>query len=67
MRRLLPIVMALAATASVVVASDPVPAPRFEVGTAFPDIALPSLDDGRPMSIHDFRGQKVMLHVFASW
>ncbi len=40
---------------------------RFEVGTPFPTLSLPSLEDGRPASIADFRGQKVILHIFASW
>jgi hypothetical protein len=39
----------------------------FEVGAPFPSIALPALEDGRPRSIADFRGKKVILHVFASW
>ena len=39
----------------------------FEVGTPFPTLSLPSLEDGRPASIADFRGQKVILHIFASW
>jgi hypothetical protein len=43
------------------------PAPRFSVGEAFPLIALPVIEDGRARSIADFRGQKVVLHVFASW
>jgi hypothetical protein len=33
----------------------------------FPELFLPSLDDGRPLSIASFRGQKLVLHVFASW
>lgn len=41
--------------------------PKFEVGQSFPDIVLPSMDDGSPTSIADFRGQKVILHIFASW
>lgn len=41
-------------------------APSIEVGEPFPDITLPTLD-GEAMSIADFRGQKVVLHVFASW
>lgn len=41
--------------------------PRLEVGQPFPDLAFPSMEDGAPMSIADFRGQKVILHVFASW
>ena len=43
------------------------PSHGFEVGTPFPTLSLPSLDDGRPASIGDFRGQKVILHIFASW
>ncbi len=41
--------------------------PQFEVGQPFPDIVLPSLEDGRPTSIADYRGKKVILHIFASW
>jgi len=39
----------------------------FEVDRPFPDLTLPSLEDGRPTSLADFRGQKIVLHVFASW
>ena len=39
----------------------------IEVGQPFPDLVLPSINDGQPMSITDFRGQKIVLHVFASW
>jgi len=39
----------------------------FEVGAPFPTLSFPSLDGGRPASIADFRGQKVILHIFASW
>ncbi|MCP4249814.1 MAG: hypothetical protein GY778_22455 [bacterium] len=38
-----------------------------EIGQAFPTMILPSLDAGRPASIMQFRGQKVVLHIFASW
>ena len=41
--------------------------PRFDVGDRFPEIVFPSLDDGTPTSIADFRGKKLLLHVFASW
>ena len=41
--------------------------PVMNVGQPFPDIAFPSMEDGSPMSIADFRGKKVILHVFASW
>jgi hypothetical protein len=39
----------------------------LKVGQSFPPVTLPSLADGRPMSIAQFRGQKVLLHLFASW
>ncbi len=39
----------------------------FEVGQKFPDIVFPALDGERPLSLADFRGQKVLLHIFASW
>lgn len=40
---------------------------RPVVGEPFPDLELPSLDDGAPLSVSAFRGQKIILHVFASW
>ena len=36
-------------------------------GKPFPGVSLPALTDGRARSIADFRGSKVVLHVFASW
>ncbi len=39
----------------------------FEVGQPFPTLSFPALEDGRPWSIADFRGQRIILHVFASW
>ena len=36
-------------------------------GEPFPALVLPSMEDGSPMSLADFRGRRVMLHVFASW
>lgn len=42
-------------------------APRIALGEPFPNLVLPSIEDGRPRSIADFRGQKLALHVFASW
>ncbi len=60
--------IALAMTVSVAIgAGASAQSPQFEVGQPFPDIVLPSLEDGRPASIADFRGKKVILHVFASW
>ena len=43
------------------------PPTGFEVGEPFPTLALPALEDGRPRSVADFRGEKIILHVFASW
>ncbi|MDQ7025240.1 MAG: hypothetical protein Q9P01_04100 [Anaerolineae bacterium] len=40
---------------------------NFKVGESFPSIVLPNADNGRAMSLADFHGQKVLLHIFASW
>ena len=45
---------------------------KLEVGQPFPNIvlpnlALPNLENGRAGSISQFRGRKLLLHVFASW
>ncbi len=42
-------------------------ASRFQSGQPFPTIAFPSLEEGTPASIADYRGKKLLLHVFASW
>jgi len=39
----------------------------FKVGEPFPNLVLPSLADGKPLSLARFRGQKLILHIFASW
>lgn len=39
----------------------------FNVGEPFPSIVLPNAEDGSEMSLTDFHGQKVLLHIFASW
>ena len=39
----------------------------FEVGRRVPALTLPSTNAGKLMSLADFRGRKVMLHVWASW
>ena len=39
----------------------------FNPGDVFPTIALPSAVDGKPISIADFRGRKVIVNIFASW
>ena len=39
----------------------------FNVGEAFPTLALPSAADGRPVSLAEFRGRKLIVNIFASW
>jgi hypothetical protein len=44
------------------------PLPRgFNPGEAFPTLALPTAADGRPVSVAAFRGQKLIINIFASW
>lgn len=43
------------------------PPTGFEEGEPFPTLALPTLEEGEPRSLAEFRGHKVVLHVFASW
>ncbi len=64
------VAVSFAACASEPVTTESSATPRrspFEVGQAFPDLTLPSLEDGLPASIRDYRGKKVVLHVVASW
>ena len=42
-------------------------AQAIEVGEPFPLVHLPRLDGGQPGSVADYRGKKLVLHVFASW
>lgn len=37
------------------------------VGDRHPDFTLPALADGKPKSLADFRGKRVLLIQFASW
>ncbi len=39
----------------------------LKVGQTFPSLVLPLAKDGSPSSLLAFRGQKTVLHVFASW
>ncbi len=41
--------------------------PVLEIGKPFPVISLPAMRDGEAMSIADYRGKRVVLHIFASW
>ncbi len=63
--RLLLLSLAVASIASTPAAAEETD--PFEVGRPFPDLALPAAEDGRKLSIRDFRGEKLILHVFASW
>ena len=38
-----------------------------KVGQPHPDFILPSIEDGKPVQLSDFRGKKVLLMHFASW
>jgi len=40
---------------------------HIRIGERFPDLTLPLSDTGQPLSLADYRGQQVMLHLFASW
>jgi len=44
-------------------------APAFDLkpGSAFPLIPLPTTHGEKLTGITDFRGKKLMLHLFASW
>jgi hypothetical protein len=58
---------ALAALAAPTATAGQRPTHPFRVGEPFPTISLPSLEDDRPASIADFRGRRLIVHVFASW
>jgi len=45
----------------------PAAAASLEEGQFAPRMPLPALEDGRPRSLVEFRGQRYVLHVFASW
>ncbi len=68
MRRILPAlgILLLAACGTPVDVTAPSDV-AIEVGKPFPALILPSLTDGSPSSIVQFRGKKTLLHVFASW
>jgi hypothetical protein len=38
-----------------------------QVGQPHADFILPSIDDGSPIQLSDYRGKKVLLMHFASW
>ena len=59
--------IAFALGSLVALSTAPVAAAELEVGSPFPIIELPTLEDGSRASIRDYRGKKLMLHVWASW
>ena len=69
---LMAVVLAMTALNSDSLAQDKfesVPAfPVLEIadGAAWPGFYLPDLD-GKPLSVQDYRGKKIVLHIFASW
>ena len=66
-RRLAGVLMAAAALSAGNGTAEAQLAGRIEIGQPFPPLVLPRLNDGSPASLAQFRGRKVMLHVFASW
>ena len=46
---------------------DGIPDIGLGIGDTFPDVVLPAVSDGQPMSLAAFRGEKLFLHLFASW
>ena len=55
------------AAAVCAVAAGGSPAAPPAVGDRHPDFTLPAVADGKPVSLSDFRGKKVLLIQFASW
>jgi hypothetical protein len=45
----------------------PASAHEIELGRPFPSLLLPAIDPPSPLSVADFRGQKLVLHIWASW
>jgi hypothetical protein len=68
-RQILPLLVAslFAAIPSTARAQSSLPPVGFHAGQKFPEVVLPSMTDGQPMSVTQFRGKKVILHIFASW
>ena len=59
--------LAVLSALSIVMNLSAFEAAELKAGEPFPDLVFPSLDGGAPASLSDFRGKKVVLHVFASW
>ena len=39
----------------------------IQEGETFPSLWFPSMTDGVPQHLEQWRGQKVVVHLFASW
>jgi hypothetical protein len=54
---------------SLLAATAPLRAARYapQVGHRHPDFTLPDIATGKPVSLSDFRGKKVLLIHFAAW
>ena len=48
-------------------AAAQLPPPGLEVGQHFPSVAFRDVESERAVSIDAFRGQKVLVAIFASW
>jgi hypothetical protein len=55
------VLLALAACAPAPAGHEPA------VSARHPDFTLPNIADGKPVSLSNFRGKKVLLIQFASW
>lgn len=40
---------------------------QLSPGLPFPRVVLPSIEDGKAVDLGDHLGEKLMLHLFASW
>lgn len=56
-------------TTITLVAAMPAQAAPYDpkVGQRHPEFTLPDIATGKPVSLSDFRGKKVLLIQFASW
>ncbi|MGI9243800.1 MAG: hypothetical protein ACR2RV_23585 [Verrucomicrobiales bacterium] len=57
----------LSITVAVVLLHVPSTSAALVPGEPIPSLTLPSIQDGRPMNTSELVGQKLMLHLFASW
>lgn len=61
------LLVAAIATLAVASSADAQRPYRPQVGEKHPDFTLPNTADGKPVSLSDYRGKKVLLIHFASW